>query len=76
MASKNVEAECAFFRPATGKLTEMEDENEKEGVILQVVEEFILQRASTGTVVACVRSDYEIQFEILRKVSQVRFVLA
>ena len=25
LASRTPEAECAFFRPATGKLTEMED---------------------------------------------------
>lgn len=37
LAGRTVEAECVFFRPATGKLTEMEDENEQETVILQVV---------------------------------------
>lgn len=62
LAGRGVEAECIFFRTATGKLTEMEDENEQETVILQVVEEHILQRANSGALVACFKCDYEIQF--------------
>lgn len=75
LAGKTAEAECAFFRPAAGKLTEMEIEGEQETVVLQVVEEHILQRATSGAVLACFKCDYEIQFEILRKPSQVRPVL-
>ena len=40
---------------------EMEEEGERE-VILQVVDQFLLQRGESGQLVAVLACDYEIQF--------------
>jgi hypothetical protein len=53
------------------------DKKEPEAVILQIIEDWVLQRSPDRVkVVSGFRCDYEIQFEILRKMSQVLLLLA
>lgn len=60
-----------------GTSSTLTDKPEPEAVVLQIIEDWVLQLAPDRVkVVSGFRCDYEIQFEILRKMSQVLLPLA
>ncbi|CAM6002280.1 unnamed protein product [Sphagnum balticum] len=63
-------ADCTFIMGG-GR----EESSESEPIVLQVLEEYLLERSRSGEVLSGFRLDYECQFEIKRKASGVRLSL-
>jgi hypothetical protein len=72
LLQKPVEAECQLFLGGPAPGFALTDKSGAGGVLLQIIEEWVVQRPPDGgKIVSAFKCDYEIQFEILRKMSQV-----
>lgn len=77
LKEKTVEAECQLYLGAIGTSSTLTDKSEPEAVVLQIIEDWVVQLTPDRVkMVSGFRCDYEIQFEILRKMSQVLLLLA